>query len=386
MLVACVLLFAFSAVGLLALAVQLWCVRAHSQQPIPVPRSCVGISILKPLCGVDDALASNLACFARLDYPAYEVLLGVRDTSDAAYPVAMQAAKEWPNVFRVVLQRSSPGFNPKVNQLITLERLARHDLLLVSDSNVRVPSGYLQEVAARFEDPEVACVTHPVVGHGEQTLGSWLDNLHLCSAIGAGMISARRVAERDLVVGKSMALRRKELERLGGFAALKDYLAEDYVVGKAVTEVLGRQVALARLAVENISEQHTVKRFFARYCRWSVIHRTAVAPTTYLSQGLLNPLPLALIGWMAWPTSHTAAALWGVLVLKTALDLLTVRAMRGYIGSGWAVPLVAVKDLLLFAAWVQGAVRSTVVWRGHRLRVAPGSRLVDDAAPHRARV
>src|SRR5262249_53201723 len=143
---------------------------------------------------------------------------------------------------------------------------------LVSDSNTRPPAGYLLELAALFDDPGVDCVTHPVSGSGHASLGALLDNLHLASAIGPGQIAARALAGRDLVIGKSMALRRRSLAALGGFEAFANHLAEDYVIGQ---KLLGR-VALARLPVLNFAAHRTVASFWARYARWGVIHRTAV--------------------------------------------------------------------------------------------------------------
>src|SRR5215510_8287124 len=125
----------------------------HVRGPRAVPTARPAISILKPLCGLDDRLAGNLLAFADLPYPDYEVLLGVRSTSDPAYPLAWMAARRWPQRFRVVVQEGEVGLNPKVNQLITLARHARHDLLVISDSNTRVPATYLDEIAGYLADP-----------------------------------------------------------------------------------------------------------------------------------------------------------------------------------------------------------------------------------------
>src|SRR5262249_30940560 len=159
---------------------------------------------------------------ATLDYPCYEVVLGVRTASDAAYPLACAAAARWPGRVRVVVQRGEPGMNPKVNQLVTLAAAARHDLLVGSDSNGGVGPGYLEEIAAHVQKDGVGLVTHAVAGIGEARLGSLLDNLHLAASIGSGMIGAKRVARQDIVVGKSMALRRTDLAALGGFEVMAD--------------------------------------------------------------------------------------------------------------------------------------------------------------------
>ncbi|RKH12854.1 glycosyl transferase [Corallococcus praedator] len=381
MLIASSLLLAASVVGLLALVLQALFVRRHRREPPAVTSRAPGLSILKPLCGVDDDLAANLEQFARLDYPHYEVLLGVKDVRDPAWAVAKAAQAKWPHVMKVVLQEGEPGLNPKVNQLVTLSSEAKHDLWVVSDSNTRVGEGYLEEIAAAFEDPTVGCVTHPVAGLGEQTFGSLLDNLHLSSSAAAGMIAAKHLADRDIVVGKSMALRREDVESLGGFFSVKDVLAEDYVIGQWVTRKLGKRVVLARSPVFNVSLRKSVDAFFQRYLRWSVIHRTAVSPTTYVAQALLNPVPLAVLGALLHPSALTGLAALGVMLGKVWVDVAVFRALRPQ-PVGWrAAPAVLVKDALLFAAWWHGAFRRTVDWRGTRLRVVSGTRLV----PLRAR-
>ncbi len=371
-------LFAASALGLVALSLQLWLTTRHLRGKKPLPRGFPPMSILKPLCGLDDALEENLLCFADLDYPSYEVVLGVRDHHDPAFSLALALTRRFPRRFRLVIQRGEPGHNPKVNQLVTLAKAATHDILVISDSNARVGRGYLSEMAALFEDPSVGCVTNPIVGFGERRWGSLLDNLHMSSSVGPGMIGAKLFAGQDLVVGKSMALRREDLDELGGFDAVVDILAEDYVLGRAVRDVLGKRVALARTLVMSVSRHRTVGDFWRRYARWSVIHRTALTLPTYLAQVLLNPIPLAAWALLAAPSQETALAFFGVTLAKTAIDVSSANVLGHRFGR-WLMPAVLVKDLILFVSWARGAFVRTVDWRGNRLRVGAGSRLA--AAP-----
>lgn len=364
-----------AAVGIAALALQLAAVRVHVGRRPRTPTALPPISILKPLCGIDDDLEKNLECFAALDYPAYEVVLGVKSSSDPAFAVARRAVARWPKVMRLVLQRGEPGFNPKVNQLITLEKAARAELLVISDSNTRVGQDYLREIAACFEDPQVGCVTHPLMGEGEARLGSLLDNLHLASAIGPGMIAAKVVAGKDIVVGKSMALRRADLAQMGGFLAMKDFLAEDYFIGVRVSEILGKRVAVARGVVINVSKQKTPSDFLKRYVRWSVIHRSSLELGTYFAHALMNPFPLALIAAALCPRGSTLLAAGAVGVLKVAIDLAAARSLRPGRYGPLALLAVPLKDILVFAAWVNALFQTTVDWRGNALRVGPGSQL-----------
>ncbi|NMO13311.1 glycosyltransferase [Pyxidicoccus fallax] len=385
MLLASGLLLFAALFGLIALIIQYVLVLRHRSEPpalLPSGAPRPGISILKPLCGVDDDLEANLEQFARLDYAGeYEVVLGVKDTRDAAYAVARAAVARWPRVMRLELQVGEPGLNPKVNQLITLADRARHDILVISDSNTRVGPDYLEEIAAGFADPTVGCVTHPVAGIGERTFGSLLDNLYLAASAAAGMIAAKRFANQDIVVGKSMALRREDVDALGGFYSVRNVLAEDYVIGQWVTRKLGRRVVVARTPVFNVSLKKGVNAFFQRYLRWSVIHRTAVSGSTYVAQSLLNPVPLALLGALVDPSPTTGTVASLVVLGKVVVDLAAFRALRPESVSWDAVPAVLVKDVLLFAAWWHGLFFRTVDWRGTKLRVAPGTRLVPLHAP-----
>lgn len=338
------------------------------------------VSILKPLCGLDDELAENLLRFARLDYPAYEVVLGLRSAADPAWPLACSMARRWPERFSVVLQRGAPGLNPKVNQLLSLERAAQHEILVVSDSNVRVAPGYLREIAALLEDPEVGLVTHLVAGSGAVRSGSVMDQLHLAGAIAPGVVSCKHIAGRDLVVGKSMALRRPDLVRMGGFGVVKDVLAEDYVLGRMVSSVLGKRVELARHPIENVSVGRTVAEFTARYQRWGIMQCRIAGSVTYAASVLLLPLPLAFVALVLHPSLEAICAFGAACVAKIGLDGLAVHVLRPA-GARWRhLALVPLKDFVFAFAWAQGLVRRTVDWRGHVLRVLRGTRLVPAAS------
>ena len=260
------LLLIAAALGVAMVAAMVLLTVLHLRHAAPRATVWPGISVLKPLCGADDALAENLASFVALPYPGdYEVVLGVRSAADTAYPLACEAVRGVARAACVsCLQEGEAGFNPKVNQLVCLARAARHDLLVVSDSNIRVPQGYLLDIAGRLGQPGVGCVTHPVAGGGHRSLGALLDNLHLGGTIAPGMVSAQRVLKKDLVVGKSMALWRHDLELLGGFASVANVLAEDHVLGNRLVRELGAGVAVSSLPVWNIAVEKSVGSFFRR--------------------------------------------------------------------------------------------------------------------------
>jgi ceramide glucosyltransferase len=367
------LLLALGTLGFVLLLVQLGSTVRHLRVRPPAPRELPPISILKPLCGVDDDLAANLEAFVALDYPDYEVLLGVRDARDTAYPVARALAKRFPGRVRVIIQRGSPGQNPKVNQLCTLARAARHDLYVVSDSNVRVSPGYLREIAAWFDDPRVGAVTHPIAGIGERRLGAAMDNLYMTGSIATGMIAAKRVGGRPLVVGKSMAMRRADVDALGGFAAAADVLAEDYYFGSRVQRLLGKTVAVAHRPVFNVTQERSVRDFVARYQRWSVMHRQAIGVPLYAGELLLNPLALVAAAALVGTGGPALTLLAPACVLKMAIDAGATRLLCLRAPAARHVAAVPLKDALIAYAWLHGLCARTIDWRGNRLRVGPGT-------------
>jgi ceramide glucosyltransferase len=264
-----------------------------------------------------------------------------------------------------------------VNQLITLAAAARNELLLISDSNTRVEPGYLEEISRTFEDPRVGCMSHPISGLGEQTLGSLMDNLYQCTSAGAGQISAKQAAGQDIVVGKSMVLRRSVVEALEGFRAVRNVLAEDFVIGQWVTRRMALRSVVARSPVYNVSQQKSVRTFFKRYVRWSIIHHTCIPTPLYLAQSILNPMPWAVLGAVLSPSNSTLEAAGAVVGVKLVHDVAVFHMMRPGQRTPWmTVPAVLLKDWLLFAAWVNGLFARSVDWRGHSLRVRAGSHLV----------
>jgi ceramide glucosyltransferase len=374
-------LLAVAATGLIALGIEGRALRRQLRGIAPVPRGAPGISVLKPLSGGDDGLVANLASFAAIDWPEFEVLLGIHDASDLALPVARAAEARWPGCFRVVMQGPDLGMNPKVSQLATLVGEARHSLLVISDSNMRVEPGYLAEIAARLEDPEVGLVTHLIAGIGERSTGALLENLHLAGGVATGIAAAKRIAGRDVVMGKSMALRREDLAAMGGLEPVKDLLAEDFVIGQMVSRMLGKRVELASRPVQNVVQDSTLGEFFHRARRWAVLQHALVGPWLYAAQVIHNPLLLATLALVAEPAPWTAAAWVAVAGARALLDGAAGSSLRP--GGFRPAQLLRVpgKDLILGLAWIEGFFRRTVNWRGNRLRVLPGTRLAPPNPP-----
>lgn len=368
------------AVGLIALAVEVLALRRHlrSVGP-PLAAELPPVTILKPLKGVDCELEENLESFFALDYPQFEIILGAASGEDPALDVARRVAAAHPQIpSRVVVGERLVGYNPKVNNLSNLDKFARYDVILISDSNVRVPPAYLRELAVLLSQPGVGLVSSPVAAPEGRSLGARLEGLQLNTYV-IGGVAAMHAIGGVCVMGKSMLLRRATLEEIGGFRFLSRFLAEDQVCGQEVAR-RGWGVALARRPIVNVTGPVTVRQFLARHLRWATIRRR-LTPLGYLGELALNPVFLAAAGVALRPSAVALGVLIATVAVKSVLDLLSERVAG--VKRHWAAypMLVAGKDILLGFAWLVPWFSLHVAWRGNRLQIGNRTRLVPAAAP-----
>ena len=234
------------------------------------------ISVLKPLCGADDSLESNLETFFNQRYSDYELVFGVEQRSDPAVAVARRLISRYPHIHARVVVHGRLGLNPKVANLRGILATGTHDLVVVSDSNIAVSPDYLSQLARRFTTahpghPEPGLVTNLFAGVGARTLGSLFESVQLNGTIAGGVASSEILSGGHAVlVGKSMMFRRTVFERLGGMESLASVLAEDYVMGRMFKEA-GYEVRVCADVVRNITVQTSVKGFISRQLRWSLL-------------------------------------------------------------------------------------------------------------------
>jgi ceramide glucosyltransferase len=333
------------------------------------------ISVLKPLCGVDEGLYENLASFARQKYPQFELILGVCDADDPALAVVQRLRADFPDApMRLVVHgETDPVANPKVISLLHSLRIARYEYVLVSDSNISVEPDYLEHIGSEMSDPEVGLVSNIIVARGGQSIGAQCENLHLNTMILGGVCIAD-LGERACVVGKSMLMRRSELAALGGFESMREILAEDYVLGQRYQEA-GYRVLLSCHPICTVNKHLTFTRFLARHMRWAQLRRwCAIGP--FCGEPLLYATP-----WLTAPLfvqeslSPSGWAYVVAMLVRIGSDGMLARSVTGSWPSIAALALIPVKDTLLLGVWVIAFCRRNVSWRGHQLRIGPGTRL-----------
>lgn len=341
---------------------------------------CPPVSILKPLKGLDDGLYDNLAALARQDYPEFQIVFSIADEDDPALGVAKQIAADFPQLeIDIVTGAPCIGFNPKVCNLAHSVHAARHDLLLISDSNTRPDPGYLGAIVGELEHENASMVHNVLAGVGEKSLGGLLENMHLNSWVCCAVAGADLIAGRAAVVGKSMLFRRSVLDEVGGFHGVKDILAEDYVLGERF-EAAGHRVVLSSEVVPTVNAEKSLKDFCNRHLRWGQMRRR-ICPPAFFAEVLLNPVPLIALAagiGLALGLGHgwvVAVGALGLIGVKLLGDALLWRELRGDDLPWKAILWIPFKDCLVLALWFVASYRRKIVWRGNVMRIEEGSTL-----------
>ena len=337
--------------------------RYRSVRP-PAFASAFPISILKPLAGLDLGLEENLRSFFTQDYSApFEILFAVRTAADPAVAVVEKLRAEFPGVpSRLILTGEPPYANAKVFSLDQMQREARFDLLVMSDSDIRVDHSMLRVIASEFSDPKVSLATCPYRAVGGPSLWSRLEAAGMDTEFWGGALVARMLEGMKFAVGPTIVARRALLQQIGGFDVLKDYLAEDFVMGHRAAE-LGAGVILSAYVIEHRIGSHGWRINFAHRLRWARSTRRS-RPAGYVGQLFTNPLPVALVllamqpGW--WPL------VFATLLVRAA----AARAVAtGALGAKVAWLLLPVQDVLSFVFWVAGFFGNSIRWRGRVYRL-----------------
>jgi ceramide glucosyltransferase len=331
------------------------------------------VSILKPLKGTDPEIYASLRSHCVLNYPQYEILFGVTHWDDPAIPVVERLIAEFPDrAIRLVRCDKELGANGKVRSLVQLAAVATHDFFLVNDSDIRVEPGYLQQVVTELQAPEIGLVTCLYRGVAADTLASGLESMSISTDFMAGVLAARQIESGlRFGLGSTLAFRRRELQAIGGFEAIVDYLADDYELGSRIA-ARSLKVKLSESVVETYLPAYNMAGFFSHQLRWA---RTIRASRAGGYAGLLFTftLPWAVLTFIL---ARGASWAWGLLLAalaaRAAVALVTSQLVlcdRGFLRWFWLLPF---RDFLAVVIWLGGLVGRKIVWRGEAFDLKNG--------------
>jgi ceramide glucosyltransferase len=337
----------------------------------PALREIPPISLLKPLAGIDDGLEANLHSFFRQQYSCFEILFAVRHEDDPAVALVERLRAQYPAIpSRLIVTGEPPYPNAKVYSLDLMLAAASHNLLVMSDSDTRVTPGMLSVIAAEFQDARIGLATCPYRAVPGRSGWSTLEAIGLNTEFIAGVLVARMIDGMKFALGPTIAARRETLTAIGGFEAVKDFLAEDFVLGKLAAR-LGYGVILSSYVIEH---RIGAQRFTANVkhrLRWNRSTRRS-RPWGYAGQLFTHTLPLALLLAAVRPIWWPAAA--AAVLLRIVAAWATARHVLGDPLTARCWLLVPVQDIASFLTWLAGFFGNTIQWRGRRYYVRPDGR------------
>ncbi|WP_414463847.1 bacteriohopanetetrol glucosamine biosynthesis glycosyltransferase HpnI [Hyphomicrobium sp. DY-1] len=342
-------------------------VARFAREPKPKLERFENVTLIKPLYGAETGLDVSLASFCAQNYPRdLQMLCGVQDPADPAIAVVHSLQQRFPSRdLELVVGKRRGGGNPKVENIANMFPAAKHDFLILSDSDMRVAPDYAQHVSAILQQPGVGLVTclyrgTALTGFWSRMAASAVDQ-HFLPSVLVGLA----VGLAKPCFGSTIALRRSTLERIGGFEAFADTLADDYAMGDAVRR-LGLKVEIAPFTVGHTFSEASFKELWAHELRWARTIRL-VDPMGYAGSIVTHPLPFALA---ALPLSGFSAIAWMILAGTLACRLFVPIQVEKLAGGGkstwWLSPL---RDLLSFAVFVASFMPGAVNWRGRRYSV-----------------
>jgi len=338
------------------------------------------LTLLKPVHGAEPGLEADLATFFEQDYPEYEILFCVRTATDAGLETARRVASRFPNIKAKFLSTGgAPDYiNAKVASMELMEAEAAHEILVVSDSDVRVTPDYLRAVALPFADEKIGAMCCPYRGvAAEGGLWARLEAVGMSVEMTSGVLVARMMEGMQFVLGPTMAFRRDVIRRMGGFKVTADYCADDFVLGNE-TFKLGQTVALSTHAIDHMVINSTFWASMKHQVRWMKSTRFS-RPKGHFGTSLTFSVPFGVLGlaagaWMGHVWWGVALLAWSVatrLAMSVAVGGMVVQD-RSWFGL---LALYPVRDLMGFGFWAASYFGRKILWRGRVFELLPGGKM-----------
>ncbi len=331
------------------------------------------VSILKPLKGSDPEMYESFCSHCLQDYSEFEILFGISDVNDPAAELVGTLQHEFSErAVRLVRCEKNLGVNGKVSSLAQLAAMAKHDVLVVNDSDIRVAPDYLRTVIGELQAPNTGLVTCLYRGVPSSTIASRLESLGISTDFVPGVLAAKQIeGGMHFGLGSTLAFRRKELEAIGGFEAIVDYLADDYELGKRIAD-RGIKVTLSRSVVETFLPAYGLSGFFSHQLRWARTIR-ASRPGGYAGLLLTYTVP-----WAALCLVLARGARWAWILFAAAVLMRTTMALLSGVSVlrdrevGRSLWLLPVRDFLAPVVWLAGMFGRKIVWRGEEFELQDG--------------
>jgi ceramide glucosyltransferase len=336
-------------------------------QPAATLTTFPPVTILKPVHGLEPALEANLEGFFVQDYPApFQIVFGVQDPDDAAIAVVETLRARYPAVDAVLIcDRTRHGSNPKISNLINMERVIAHDVLILSDSDIAVEPDYLRQVVTALSPDKVGAVTCIYTGWAAAGLASQVSAMGVSYHFLPNVITGLGLHLAAPCFGSTIAITRPLLSELGGFVAFKDTLADDHALGKAVRDK-GYAVAIPPFAVRHAATETAISEWFSHELRWMRTIRT-VDPGGHAGSIVTHAFPLSVLGLMLTGAAPLAVLAVGATLLARAMLKWHIdRVFSRPAGPYWLLP---VRDVLSFCVFLTSLFGRSVVWQNEHLEV-----------------
>lgn len=320
------------------------------------------ITVIKPLKGEDQDLHDNIASFAKQDYPCFQILFCLASPDDPALAAVSRLKKEFPEVdIEVVVSKNRIGYNPKVNNMANAYPFAKYDLLLMSDSDIRVEPGFLKRMAAPFSDSSVGLVTSFYQAAGARGLWGCMESL----SINANFLPQAACASgfgMRFAMGAAMMVRRQAFEATGAYANLADHLADDFWLGESVREA-GWRLETAEGCVDSVPGIGSGLGHFKHLVRWARTIRLC-QPAGFYASLIQHGFSLLSLRLLVQGFDAPGLALLGGIWAAKAASAATLNARLGGRQPMRALWLLPLSEWFSFAAWLGACASNTVVWRG----------------------
>ncbi|MEO8812845.1 MAG: bacteriohopanetetrol glucosamine biosynthesis glycosyltransferase HpnI [Caulobacteraceae bacterium] len=358
---------AFAICGVLYCVIAVLLVARFMAAVRPRTSALPSVTIIKPLHGAPPGLLQSLESFCRQDYGGvWQIVFGVQDPGDPAIPVVRELRRRNPTLdIAMVVNARLHGVNRKTSNLINIAARAKHEILILSDADIRVKPDYLHTVVAALSRKDVGVVSCLYVGEAGTSLWSKLSAMAINYQFLPSAVLGKSIGLAQPCFGSTIGIRAQVLREIGGFEALADHLADDYEIGRAV-RARGYKIAMPPIVVSHLCTEATARELFDHELRWGFTVRRIDFPG-YIGSIVTHPLPLAVIGGALLgfppPVLWLAAA---ALLVRIALRLCIDSATGARAGYWWLMPT---RDMLSFIVFIASFTVSTVGWHGRRFRV-----------------